>query len=77
MRINLKEVFSFILLMVFRKSFVCEKINKIMNSNFLGWHDIWIILQKSNAKVAELVDAHDSKSCSFESEGSIPSFGTS
>ena len=26
--------------------------------------------------MAELVDAHDSKSCSFGSEGSIPSFGT-
>lgn len=31
---------------------------------------------KSLAKVAELVDAHDSNSCSFGSEGSIPSFGT-
>ena len=29
-----------------------------------------------NAKVAELVDAHDSKSCSFGSVGSIPTFGT-
>jgi len=28
------------------------------------------------AGVAELVDAHDSKSCSARSEGSIPSFGT-
>ena len=28
------------------------------------------------AKVAELVDAHDSKSCSFGSVGSIPTFGT-
>ena len=28
------------------------------------------------AKVAELVDAHDSNSCSFRSEGSTPSFGT-
>ena len=28
------------------------------------------------AEVAELVDAHDSKSCSFGSEGSIPSLGT-
>ena len=28
------------------------------------------------AEVAELVDAHDSKSCSFGNEGSIPSFGT-
>jgi hypothetical protein len=28
------------------------------------------------AKVAELVDAHDSKSCTFGCEGSIPSFGT-
>jgi hypothetical protein len=26
--------------------------------------------------VAELADAHDSKSCSFGNEGSIPSFGT-
>ena len=26
--------------------------------------------------MAELVDAHDSNSCSFGSEGSIPSFGT-
>jgi hypothetical protein len=28
------------------------------------------------AGVAELVDAHDSKSCSARSEGSIPSLGT-
>ena len=28
------------------------------------------------AKVAELVDAHDSKSCSFGSVGSSPTFGT-
>ena len=28
------------------------------------------------AKVAELVDAHDSKSCSLGSVGSIPTFGT-
>ena len=28
------------------------------------------------AKVAELVDAHDSKSCSVRSVGSIPTFGT-
>ena len=33
-------------------------------------------LGKHKAEVAELVDAHDSKSCSFGSEGSIPSFGT-
>jgi hypothetical protein len=31
---------------------------------------------RSQAKVAELVDAHDSKSCIFGCEGSIPSFGT-
>ena len=30
----------------------------------------------NHAKVAELVDAHDSKSCSFGSVGSIPTFGT-
>ena len=30
----------------------------------------------TDAEVAELVDAHDSKSCSVRSEGSIPSFGT-
>lgn len=29
------------------------------------------------ARVAELVDAHDSKSCSARSGGSIPSTGTS
>ena len=28
------------------------------------------------AEVAELADAHDSNSCSFGIEGSIPSFGT-
>ena len=28
------------------------------------------------AEVAELVDAHDSKSCGLFHEGSIPSFGT-
>jgi hypothetical protein len=28
------------------------------------------------AKVAELVDAHDSKSCIFGCAGSIPAFGT-
>ncbi len=28
------------------------------------------------AEVAELADAHDSKSCSFGSVGSIPTFGT-
>jgi len=28
------------------------------------------------AEMAELVDAHDSKSCSFGSVGSIPTFGT-
>src|ERR1700686_717459 len=30
----------------------------------------------SHARVAELVDAHDSKSCSARSGGSIPSTGT-
>ena len=30
----------------------------------------------SRAEVAELVDAHDSKSCGAIREGSIPSFGT-
>ena len=37
-----------------------------------------LILQPNlkHAKVAELVDAHDSKSCSFGSVGSIPTFGT-
>jgi hypothetical protein len=30
-----------------------------------------------DARVAELVDAHDSKSCSARSGGSIPSTGTS
>ena len=37
-----------------------------------------LILQPNfgNAEVAELVDAHDSKSCSFGSVGSIPTFGT-
>ena len=33
-------------------------------------------LWRRQAKVAELVDAHDSKSCTFGCEGSIPSFGT-
>lgn len=31
---------------------------------------------QKHAEVAELVYAHDSKSCSFGSEGSTPSFGT-
>ena len=31
---------------------------------------------RNNAEVAELVDAHDSKSCSFGIVGSIPTFGT-
>jgi hypothetical protein len=31
----------------------------------------------AHARVAELVDAHDSKSCSARSGGSIPSTGTS
>jgi hypothetical protein len=31
----------------------------------------------THARVAELVDAHDSKSCSARSVGSIPSTGTS
>gem|GEM_PF-2478399 len=44
-----------------------------------------MVVQKSNfvhictpldAKVAELVDAHDSKSCIFGCAGSIPAFGT-
>jgi hypothetical protein len=30
----------------------------------------------TKAKVAELVDAHDSKSCIFGCAGSIPAFGT-
>jgi hypothetical protein len=34
------------------------------------------MLWRRQAKVAELVDAHDSKSCTFGCEGSIPSFGT-
>ena len=33
--------------------------------------------KKKQAEVAELVDAHDSKSCLARGEGSIPSFGTS
>ncbi len=32
---------------------------------------------KKNAEVAELVDAHDSKSCIERCVGSIPTFGTS
>lgn len=31
---------------------------------------------QSQAEVAELVDAHDSNSCSARSAGSIPAFGT-
>ena len=34
------------------------------------------IFAARKAKVAELVDAHDSKSCTARCEGSIPSFGT-
>ena len=34
------------------------------------------MLKYSKAKVAELVDAHDSKSCIFGCVGSIPTFGT-
>lgn len=37
---------------------------------------ILILLWKTWAEVAELVDAHDSKSCEETHEGSIPSFGT-
>ncbi len=33
-------------------------------------------MKNLTAEVAELADAHDSNSCSFGSEGSIPSFGT-
>ena len=31
---------------------------------------------RSTAEVAELADAHDSKSCSVRNVGSIPTFGT-
>ena len=42
---------------------------------------LWSLIGKSDtrrpkARVAELVDAHDSKSCSARSGGSIPSTGT-
>jgi hypothetical protein len=33
-------------------------------------------LPSEDAKVAELVDAHDSKSCTARCVGSIPTFGT-
>jgi hypothetical protein len=33
-------------------------------------------IERPDARVAELVDAHDSKSCSARSVGSIPSTGT-
>ena len=46
----------------------------ILNNCKNGHHAI--CLRAFRAEVAELVDAHDSKSCSFGSEGSIPSFGT-
>lgn len=38
---------------------------------------IWTVFytQISQAEVAEQADAHDSKSCSFGSVGSIPTFG--
>lgn len=36
----------------------------------------WLKLFSALAEVAELADARDSKSRSFGSEGSIPSFGT-
>jgi hypothetical protein len=36
---------------------------------------VYFALQKI-AGVAELADAHDSKSCSVRNEGSSPSFGT-
>ena len=35
-----------------------------------------IVYLINRAKVAELVDAHDSKSCFFGSVGSSPTFGT-
>ncbi len=45
----------------------------------LGWTRRATGLPKTvhvKAKVAELVDAHDSKSCIFGCAGSIPAFGT-
>ena len=36
-----------------------------------------VIKNKKNARVAELVDAHDSNSCSERGVGSIPTPGTS
>ena len=54
------------------------------NSVISNWGNFSFVMKKQIynfvviiiAEVAELVDAHDSKSCSLGSEGSSPSFGT-
>ena len=45
------------------------------NQGVTGSSPVWLTI-KINAGVAELADAHDSKSCSVRSVGSTPTFGT-
>jgi hypothetical protein len=44
------------------------------NQGVTGSSPVWLTIMY--AEVVELADAHDSKSCSFGSVGSTPTFGT-
>ena len=69
-----------------QQSLFCESTNNIGRQKYHYQCKVEMLLDPSelfdytnftspHAEVAELADAHDSKSCSFGSEGSIPSFG--
>lgn len=67
MKIHYRTVFVKNLCLTYRKKmFLC----------FLNIKKYFIFAVRFNARVAELVDALDSKSCSFGSAGSIPASGT-
>ena len=46
------------------------------NQGVTGSSPVWLTILVLDAEVAELADAHDSKSCSARSVGSTPTFGT-
>jgi hypothetical protein len=48
----------------------------ILNLDLMLESGILCVANEPLAGVAELADAHDSKSCSVRNEGSSPSFGT-
>lgn len=56
-----------------QKNLMIPKLDPWRNFSYTNLYNITAV---NHAEVAEQADAHDSKSCSFGSVGSIPTFGT-